>query len=504
MALSREQFDELRKKGLSAQQIAEFEKRQKPVETNKAKEVKLWDTSGFESGAKGIAKGFGQFGLGIGTIGRSIQKGVGRAFGQDVEENSIFDTQSSQRAEAEETLRPKNTGERISKFTTEVGLAAAPSGAAQKATAGLSFTRAMLGRAAVGGVIGTVQGGGDVDRDTAIGAATEVAFPIVGKALKVGGNVLKNLAGFTTGTGSEVIEQVLKTPTSALAGGADESAVALRKSANAIREGTRQLQKNAGDDFARETAKYTKQLDKDDIVTRALQYIDNAEADNFKIDSGDMDKLRKVVNNWDDFSAKGVNGLGSRLSEFYSGSANSVPEDRIVSGLNRTVRGWVGEQIPEIAEANAKYADKMDLLEQMNAIFKTKGNLNSRDGVVKTSTAISRLFNANKDLVREGVEELEQEIGTDILGREAGRQLAGGITKFQAGAGDVVSGGIRSLIPRKTIMQLTAITGMSINAIESRLSTVEPIARQAVVEVLTDLLGEGEGQDPEEIDPQKI
>lgn len=48
MALSREQFEELRKRGLTPKQIADFERGQKPTKTNDAKEVKLWDTSGFE------------------------------------------------------------------------------------------------------------------------------------------------------------------------------------------------------------------------------------------------------------------------------------------------------------------------------------------------------------------------------------------------------------------------------------------------------------------------
>jgi hypothetical protein len=213
----------------------------------------------------------------------------------------------------------------------------------------------------------------------------------------------------------------------------------------------------------------------------------------FKVDPGDMDKLRKVVQNWDDFSPEGVNGLASRLSDFYTGSANSIPEDSIVSGLNRTIRSWIGEQYPDIAEANAKYADKMGVIEQLNSILRIRRGQGGPLGQQQTAEAITRLFNANRDLQREGVQILSEELGIDLAAREAGRQLSSGtLTKFQAGAGDVVKGTLRELVPKQTLAKLVALTGKSAGAIESQIGTLAPAARGAVVELLTDLLAEGE------------
>lgn len=495
MALTKEQFLELRKKGLTPKQIADFEAGRKPSNAASTKQsVKLWDTSGFTSGAKGIAKGVGKLALGVGTIGRTLQEGAARLAGKDLAENSMFDIGSTQRAQAEETLRAKNTGEKISSFITEVGATAIPSGAALKATSGLSFARAMLGRGAIGAVTGTVQGGGDIDRDTALGAATEVAFPLAGKAINYGGKVLKSLAGLSTGTGSDVIEQVVKSPRAALAGGSDDSVAALRKTATAIREGSKQLRQKAGDEFATLTKNHTEQLSKADFDKLVADYLDDFDSSTF-IDTKNIDKVRGVVQSWDDYSAQGLNKLASKISKFYTGSAASTDTDRLVSGLNRTIRNWIGEQIPEIAEANARYADKMDLIEQMDALFKLRGSVDDRLGMQKTAEAISRLFNANKDIAREGVEELQKELGVDILGREAGRQLVSGVTtKFQAGATDGVVGVTRAFIPPSLVLRLAAGTGIAKEAIEQRLSVIEPTLRSAVLEVLTDLLGEGEGQ----------
>ena len=474
---------------------------QQPLEQPNREQPKLGTWEGFIDPFKqtgiGIAKGAGKLALGVGTLGRGIQKAITpKALeGQMLGGESMFDTGSAKRQAADEALKADTTGQSIGSFATEVGATMLPSGGAYKATKGLGFLTRMLGRGGTGAVVGTVQGGGDIDRDTAIGAAAETIIPgAVSQTFKVGGGILKRLASIGGGTGTDVIEQVLKTPKAALAASKMDDVTALKGTATAIRSGIKTLRQKAGQEFDTLTSKITKPLDGNKLKDSALKYIDELEGSSFKVDAGDMNKLRNVVKGWEDYSPKGINGLASRISEFYSGSANAVPEDRIVSGLNRMIRDWVGKQVPEIAEANAKYADKMDLIEQMNAIFKLKGATDSRIGLQNTATAVSRLFNANKNIARQGVEELEKEIGVDILGREAGRQLgAGAITKFQMADG--ATGVARSLIPQSAILKLTAATGMTKNAIESRLDTLEPAARATVIEVLTDLLGEGEGQD---------
>lgn len=489
MALSKEQFAELRSKGLTVQQIVDFENGKVPKAANK-EQVKLWDTSGFTDAFKGIAKGAGKVALGVGTIGRTIQEGVARLGVQDLKENSVFDIGSTQRATADKALTGNTTAEKIASTITEIGATAVPSGAATKLTTGLGFARAMLGRGAIGGVIGTVQGGGDFDKDTAIGAASEIAFPVLGKTIKYGGSVLKGLAGMVSGKGSDVIEQVLKSPEAALAGGSAQGTEGLRETATAIREGVKTIRKKAGTEFETLVKPYTQPLGKNKLAEVAGSYLDDVNESSF-IDTAKLDKLKKIVDTWEDTSPKGLNELASKISKFYSGSDATRDIDAVVTGLNRRIRDFVGEQIPDIATANAKYADKMDLIDQMDALFKARGSVDSREGLQKTAEAVARLFNANKDLAREGVEEIERELGIDILGKEAGRQLVDGVTRSQGAIGDFTTGVAKSLIPPKVILQITARTGIAKEAIESRLSTLEPIARASVIEVLTDLFGEG-------------
>lgn len=533
MALTREQFAELRAKGLSPQQIADFEAGKTPSSTKgvpaNAKLIKAEDespegnqveriggqlysippemreSSPLRDTFTGLAKSVGRTALGIGTLGRGIQRGISSVTGFDMGGESVFDINSSKRAQANEFLRPKSQAEKTAGFVGDVATAMIPSSAALKGTKGLGFAMKMLGQGSVGAITGTLQGGGDIDRDTLIGAGTEVMFPVAGKALGYGGNVLKGLAGMVSGKGGDVIEQVVKTPRAALEGGELVGAAGLKESAQNIRTGVKTLKQKAGAEFEALTAPYTTPLPKNKLTSVVNNYlVDEVDATISKgainlddtpfldADAQKIQRIYNIVNKWEDTSPKGINSLASKISKFYKGSDSSQDVDRVVAGLNRRIRDFIGEQVPDIAEANAKYADKMDLIDQMDAIFRTKGAVESRLGLQKTAEAVGRLFNANKDIAREGVEEIERELGINILGKEAGRQLVDGVSRSQSAIGDAMTGVARALIPPKLILQIAARTGMAQQAIESRLNVLEPSARAVVIEVLTDLFGEGE------------
>jgi hypothetical protein len=512
MALTKEQFLELRAKGLTPQQIASFERGEKPT-TPKPAGPTMRESAPIRDTFTGLAKSVGKVGLGIGTLGRGIQRIVtpkaleAKMMGRD----SIFDIGGEKRAQADEFLRPKSQAEKTSMFVGDVAATAIPSSAVYKATKGIGFATQLLGRGGVGALSGTIQGGGDIDRDTAIGAATEVAFPVAGKVLGYGGNVLKGLAGLVSGKGSDVIEQVMKTPRAALEGGQLTGVAGLKESAVSVRQGVKELGKKANTEYAELVAKAgVKELPKDDIVRgMSDRLVDLADARMTKEGLKFVDtpfteieetQLRKVFNNintWDDFTPDGVNSLARKISRFRRGSADSANFDRVIDTLKRDLRTYVGKVAPTIKEANEKYADKMDLLDQLDNILKTDGAVTSREGIQKTSEAIGRLFNANKDIAREGVEEIERELGINILGKEAGRQLVDGVSRSQSAIGDFATGISRAIIPPKLLLQVTARTGIAKDAIESRLDVLDPTARAVVIEVLTDLFGEGERQDPE-------
>lgn len=500
MALSKEQFLELRKKGLTVDQITRFESGQTPQEppqqTQQRTQPQLGTMEGFIDPFKqtgiGISKGVGKLALGVGTLGRSIQEGVARVAGQDLKEDSIFDVGSEQRAKADEALKGDTSGQKIASTLTEIGATAIPGGATYKATKGLGFAMRMLGRGASGATVGTIQGGGELGKETLLGAAAETILPGAAKTVaKYGGDVMKGLTGLVSGKGSDVIEQIVKNPDAALSGGNAPSSTVLREIAGSIRGGVSQIKSKAGAEFQNLTKGYTTPLDKKAFNELTSNFLDEVNETSF-ISTAKLDKIKGVVNTWDDYSPQGLNKLASKISKFYSGSDAAKDTDAVVAGLNRTIRDWIGEQVPDIAEANAKYADKMDLLEQMDAIFRVKGSVEGRLGMQKTAEAIGRLFNANKDIAREGVEEIEKELGISILGKEAGRQLVDGVSRSQSAIGDFATGVAKAVLPPKVLLQLTARTGQATNAITSKLDTLEPAARAATIELLTDLFGDEE------------
>lgn len=458
---------------------------------------KMRESSPLRDTFTGLAKSAGRTLLGVGTLGRGIQRGISNVTGLDMRGESIFDKGTQSRARADEFLRAKSQAEKTAGFVGDVAQTALASNAAIKGTKALGFAKQMLGRGGMGAITGTLQGGGDIDRDTLIGAGTEVMFPVAGKVLGYGGNVLKGLAGMVSGKGGDVIDQVVKTPRAALEGGELVGAAGLKESAQSIREGVKALQKKAGQEFETLVGPYTKPIGKSKLLEVTDSYLNDINESTF-IDTGKLDKLKTVINSWEDTSPKGINQLASKISKFYTGSDANRDIDAVVTGLNRRIRDFIGEQVPDIAEANAKYADKMDLIDQMDAIFKVRGAVESRLGLQKTAEAVGRLFNANKDIAREGVEEIERELGINILGKEAGRQLVDGVSRSQSAIGDAMTGVARAIIPPKLILQVAARTGIAKQAIESRLNVIEPTARAVVIEVLTDLFGEGETPDQEQ------
>lgn len=484
MALTREQFQKLRDQGLSVEQITAFESGEKPT----SKKTSLRESRPFRDTFTGLGKSLGRTAVAAGSIGRNMQEGVARLVGADLPETSMFDQQSPQRLKTDEFLTPKSKAERVSGFVGDVAQLGIPSTGAAKAVKGLGLVRQILGRGSVGGLTGTLQGGGDIDRDTAIGAITETAFPLAKPVVTYGGTVLKGLAGLVSGKGSDVIEQILKTPKQALEGANAPSREVLKETANTIRGGIKTIRARAGATFESMTKDHTNPLDKVAFRKIVSDFMTDVNESSF-ISTAKLDKIKGVVDSWGDYSPQGLNKLASKISKFYTGSDAAKDTDRVVSGLNRTIRDWVGEQVPEISEANSKYADKMDLIEQMEALFKTKGAVEGRIGMQKTAEAIGRLFNANKDIAREGVEEIEKELGINILGKEAGRQLVDGVSRSQSAIGDFATGIIKAVIPPKLLLQVVARTGMAKEAVESRINALQPEIRGTVLEVLSDLFG---------------
>src|SRR5690606_33620499 len=157
--------------------------------------------------------------------------------------------------------------------------------------------------------------------------------------------------------------------------------------------------------------------------------------------------------------------------------------------FRREIREQVGNVAPAIKEANERYTEKMDLLDEIDNVLKTDPKFYGREGVRKTAENLGRIFNSGKQFTREASEELERELGIDILGTIAGQQLsdvAPRATSRIGGALDAVVQPVASVAARNLVPLAGATKQQVIDRI-SKIPGVSPSARAAIVNTVAQL-----------------
>lgn len=145
------------------------------------------DAPFLQSVGTGAAKELGTTAIGLGTIGRGIQKGLSRGVdallgtsGFGLGKESVFDKGSEPQQRATEFLTPEGGAEKLGSFATEAATFAIPGGAAVKATRGAGLGRQAAALGASDAAV-TVAQSGELDRDAVDAAIIGAAFPVVGR-----------------------------------------------------------------------------------------------------------------------------------------------------------------------------------------------------------------------------------------------------------------------------------------------------------------------------------
>lgn len=214
MALNDTQFNLLREQLKKRQEESTPEEYtsflQKAAESSKPKTQKTGDPL-LQSVGTGMAKELGSTVLGIGSIGRGIQKtvskGVDKLFGTQgfgLGGESIFD-KGEKRQKVETFLEPKGGAEKTGAFLTSAATFAVPGGAATKATKGANFlTRAASLGASDALVTGVKQG--EFNKESVDAAIIGAAFPVFGKGV----SVAKGMLPSSSEAGGRVINSLIK------------------------------------------------------------------------------------------------------------------------------------------------------------------------------------------------------------------------------------------------------------------------------------------------------
>lgn len=177
MALTQKQFNNLRKKGLSIEQIVKFEKGTQP-------KIQQPDMNKFDQFALGAGKGIVSTIRGASSLGEKILSKPFEAVGIKKKEET-----AAEQLIPKGVITPESTTEKIGFFLEQAAELFAPIGMAGKATRGANLlTKGIVEGGTIGAQIAVQEG--EVNKDVVKSAATGAVFPVVGKALGVFGKSL--------------------------------------------------------------------------------------------------------------------------------------------------------------------------------------------------------------------------------------------------------------------------------------------------------------------------
>jgi len=327
------------------------------------------------------------------------------------------------------------------------------------------------------------------------------AVPYVIRFLK---GSLKRIGAAISGSGLETIDEVIKNPEQALRGLKGDQTKILKQATKAVRKNINTIHKEAikayGDDLANiqkqfsergEVIKLTKQGIKSNLTSQLRKFgvevnpakktFDFLESPFTGSEESILKKAFGYVDDWADLSPTGLNSLAVKLSRLRKAGIQSPQLNSVIDSMVRGTRKYIGSRIPEIAEMNAAYADKMGFIEALRNELSAKGATENVRGMIQTSKKIGTIFGNNKELARELVEKLE--VGGELLAVEAGRQVARPVT----GASVSLKYLLQAIIPPKLVGEIAAFSGLAqrkIAPIVDALQQLEPLERQSLLNAI--------------------
>lgn len=333
-----------------------------------------------------------------------------------------------------------------------------------------------------------------------VGLTVIPAEKVVGKLVKpvsrFFGGFAKRLGGTLSGKGVDILEKIIENPEAAKIGLRGDDVAVLKDVATSARKGVKDLAKQAGKQYEQAIDALPKKVDIDS--QKIFNKINTAFEDfGIKVKKGILDfsespldeaqertvnKMYKMITKprrFDD--PKGLNTLAQKISKFRKPADKEL--SKIVDSSRRAIRDVVGEEVPELKNALGSFSQASDFLDAIKGELSIKGAFGSREGVIKTSKKIQNIFNSNKELSRALVEEFETKAGTDILAKEAGRQLGSAPSRAQVSIGDVARNIIQTVIPPKAVGEIAAATGIAKQKVQpfvELLNTFAPAERVSV------------------------
>jgi hypothetical protein len=524
MALTREQFQQLRNKGLSVDQIVKFESGETPGQTiNKFTTAqKLGDvlTGASKKGFfekrykptvdlfKGIGKGALSTLRGASSLGEKVLQAPLKAVGVEFDEQT-----GAEKLISEDLTEAKGTFQKIGKFGEQVAEFAVPVTKVAKATKTLSTIKQILSKAATSGSVATAQEG-KVGRETAIAAGVEAAFPVVGRAIKPVVNVVKRLfTGLGSGLSGVPLEQlsaIARNPKvardiSQVIKKEGQEAV-LEKNAKEIVNGISKIRQQARNAYREGVEVLSKTDIKPNVIkSNILDVLEN----NFiklkpagGIDLGASEILNKQIqkkaealllqlNNNTPIDGKSLRSFMSKLesSKFKSAldpdrqAFNNLMND-LSSGLKKSIK----DSTTKLDDIDKKFSQEMSLAEGMESIFGKIKFKNTKE-LNRVAKKLESLF-SQKGLDPKTVDSFLTRIGITPEDFKTAEAVRGVVTKT-SGANtkglsfaEILQSFTSAVVTPEAVKNIAVATGVSTRVLNAIISATEPSVRGAIIKAL--------------------
>lgn len=450
----------------------------------------------------GVAKGALQTAQGLGQLGL---KGVKALTGKDYGTKETF-------FKDPKALEAQGGAEKFGKFTEQVAEFAVPGTKVNALTKGAKFIPKILARGATSGAVATAQQG-EIGKDTAIAAGTEMAIPIAGKLIKPAtkfvGNLLKGTGSALSGAPAETIEQIYKNPKTALqtakeirnSGGSK----VLRKNAETIINGVSKIKQQARSAYGKgldELSKtdidpkafkdnVSKVLDEaGSIIDKGSRKLGNIEFDDPKNIKRANEMINKLQNA--DLDGKSLRKLIDDIENTAYKTATSderLAFNAFTKQLAGGLKTAISSSTSKLDDINKQFSGDMQLAEATEDIF---GNVKFKNlgEILKTSQKLDSMFN-QKGIAPEVVDDFLERAGISsgaFKSSEAMRQVSSkSFSPNSVGANplEIIRAFTSAIVSPKMVGQIAAYTGLGENVIKEMSTKLSPATRAILIKTLT-------------------
>lgn len=523
MALTREQFQALRDKGLSVEQIVKFESQRTEKEPSSVvKGLSQILTNTKNQVLTGVGKGALSTIKGLSGIGEKILqtplKAAGVKFGPETSAQKLQSTAEKKLGLKEgELTTPSNKLQKVGKFAEQVAEFAIPGAKVEKLTAGSKLGTKLLSRAISSGGVATAQSG-KVGKETAIAGATEIALPIAGKAVttitkpvvNVLGRLLSGLGSGISGAPSNVLQLIYKNPETAkkvskkIIKEGQESV--LEDNAKTIMNGISKIKQEARSSYGKELETLSKvDIKPENIAKNTISALKKNKINVSKsgldlssseiLDKNIQKRAVSVINDINERTSadgKDIKYLIDKISssKFKTGlqDPDRLAFNALMNDLSKALKNAVDESTDKLSAINKKFSTDMNLAEGMEKIF-GKVNFKNESELNAIAKKLDSLFNQkgldpktiNNFLTRIGVSPSQFETA------EATRAIANRVNTSNTKGlriSEIIQELTSAVVPPKTVQDIAIATGLTEKAIKTIIKNTSPTARAIIIKSL--------------------